>query len=218
MSNILNSMKLDYYIVRANSLRILVFVAGIAALAGVISSNPPLIIFIISMTSGFFMGGIFAVVEKNNLDKLYGILPVGKQQIVIGRYAFTLIVGILGEVLGIILAYSISFIFGLKIGCLTFTAWACGSFFLFCLIASMQFPIYFRYDFSKVSSIANMPIIILFISCSALIRKRPELFSQTVNFFTHRQYMIWLIGIAGGLLLLGISMFLSSVLYMNRES
>ncbi len=202
---------------RSTSLRILVFVIGIATLAGVISSNPPLIIFIISMTSGFFMGGVFAVVEKNNLDKLYGILPVEKQQIVIGRYAFTLIIGILSEVLAAVLAFFVSFILGLKFSCLTFLAWACGSFFLFCLLASMQFPIYFRYDFSKVSAIANMPIIILFISCSALIKHRPELFGQTVNFFTHRQYMIWLIGIVGGLLLLGISMFLSSILYKNHD-
>jgi hypothetical protein len=217
MNNILSSIKLDYYIVRSTSLRILVFVIGIATLAGVISSNPPLIIFIISMTSGFFMGGVFAVVEKNNLDKLYGILPVEKQQIVIGRYAFTLIIGILSQVLAAVLAFFVSFILGLKFSCLAFTAWACGSFFLFCLLASIQFPIYFRYDFSKVSAIANMPIIILFISCSALIRKRPELFSQTVNCFTHRQYTIWLIGIVGGLLLLGISMFLSCVLYKNHD-
>ena len=149
MNNILNSIKLDYYIVRSTSLRILVFVIGIATLAGVISSNPPLIIFIISMTSGFFMGGVFAVVEKNNLDKLYGILPVEKQQIVIGRYAFTLIIGILSEVLAAVLAFFVSFILGLKFSCLTFLAWALVRFSFFACLLPCNFQFILDMIFQK---------------------------------------------------------------------
>jgi hypothetical protein len=217
MNNIFDSIKLDYYILRTFSPGALLSSVGIATLAGIISSSPGLIIGIVLMVSAFFMGGLFAVVEKNNINKLYGILPVRKQQIVIGRYLLTLFVGVLNAAMATILTYFVSFILDIKLSYLTLIGWLFGSFFLFCLLVSMQFPIYFRYEFSKVSSISNMPAIILFIIGSALIKKRPELFQQTINFFIDNQYMIWLIGIVGALLLLGVSMFLSYALSKKRD-
>ena len=213
----MNLIKLDYFILRTFSPGMLVTAVGIAALAGVIASNPSLIMGIVLMISAFSMGNLFAVSEKNNLSTLYGLLPVRKQQIVIARYIFTLLVGILNVALATILTFAVSFIINIKLSNLTFIAWLCGSFFLFCLLISIQFPIYFGYDFSKVSAIANTPVIILFITGSALIKKCPELFNRTINYFIHNQYMIWLIGVAGALLLLGISMIVSSALYKKCE-
>lgn len=217
MNNIVNLIILDYYILRASSLGILVSAVGIATLAGIIALNPPLIMGIVLMIFGFSMGSLFAVAEKNNLNTLYGILPVKKQQIVTGRYIFTLIVGILNIALGTILTFAVSFIVNIKLSSLTFIAWLCGSFFLFCLLISIQFPIYFRYDFSKVSAVANMPIIILFLIGSALITKYPGLFNRTIDFFITNQYMIWLAGVVGALLLFCASLFVSSMLYKKRD-
>ncbi len=217
MNNSVNLIKLDYYILKTFSLGILWPTVGISTLAGVISSNPQLIMGIVLMMSAFFMGSLFAVAEKNNLNKLYGSLPVRKQQIVIGRYLFTLLIGILNVTLATILTFTVSLMFSIKMSNLTFIAWLCGSFFLFCLLISIQFPIYFGYEFSRVSAIANTPGIILFIIGSILIRKRPELYNQTTDYFIHNPCMIWLIGIVGALLLLGTSTFVSSVLYKKRE-
>jgi hypothetical protein len=217
MNDIVNLIKLDCYILRTISLGMLLPAVGVAALASVISSNPPLVIGIVLMVSAFSMSSIFTIAEKNNLNKLYGILPVRKKQIIIGRYLFTLLVGILSSTMATILTFFISFVISTKLSNLTFIGWLCGSFFLFCMIISIQFPIYFGYDLSKVSAIANAPVIILFIISSALIKKRPELFNQIISFFIHNQYMIWLIGIVGALFLLGFSMFLSSALYKKRD-
>jgi len=217
MNNIINLIRLDYYILKTFSTGILLTAVGIATLAGIISTNLPLIIGIVLMVSAFFMGSFFAVIEKNNVNKLYGILPVRKEQIVIGRYLFTLFLGVMNAALATLLTLVVSAIVSIKFSHLALIAWFCGSFFLFCLLISIQFPIYFRYDFSKVSAIANTPVILLFIISSAVIKKRPDLFNLTITYFTHNQCMIWLMGIFGSMLLLGVSMFLSAVLYGMRD-
>ena len=45
----------------------------------------------IAMTSGY----TFSIAEKNNMDRLFGILPVQKSSLVLGRYLFILAMGLL---------------------------------------------------------------------------------------------------------------------------
>jgi hypothetical protein len=217
MNKIFNSVKLDYYILKSADLRRLAIVGLVPLLVGGLSKNPPLILGMSMLIGGFFMSTTFAVIEKNNLNKLYGILPVKKQETVIGRYVFTLICGIAIAVLASIFAFAASLIFQIGLDGFTYTVWLCGSLLLFCLIISIQFPLYFKYDFSKLVAFANLPYILILLAGSYLIKKYPQLFGQTVTFFTQNPYMIWVLGIVGGLALLAISTFISIELYKTRE-
>ncbi len=217
MNNLNASIKLNFYILKSLFTLTLLATLVVSVIAAVISYYPSLVIGIILMTSAFSMTSIFSVSEKNNLDSLYGALPVRRREIVIGRFLLALLIGVVNAVLGIMLTLAISFIFNIEVSSLEIIGWVCGSFFLFCLIVSIQFPIYFRYDFSKVSAIANTPIIILFVGCSALIKTRPELYSQTIDFFIDNQHMIWIIWIGGALLLVGLSSLVSSLLFERRD-
>jgi ABC-2 type transport system permease protein len=100
---------------------------------------------------------------------------------------------------------------------LTFASWLSGSLLLYCLIVSIQFPLYFKYDFSKLAAFTNLPFILIGLAGSYVIKKNLKLFGQTVIFFIHNPYMIWLLGIAGGLLLLVVSTYISIALYKTRE-
>lgn len=51
----------------------------------------------LSMTSSY----TFSIAEKNNLNRLYGLLPVNKGDIVKGRYAFTALFGLAGIIVAI---------------------------------------------------------------------------------------------------------------------
>lgn len=217
MYNIIRAIKLDYYILMTFSPWLLLLVYVIAALIGIISSAPQFIIGIVLMTSAFFMTSLFAVAEKNNLNTLYGTLPVTKPDIVAGRYLFSLLVGILNAVLATLAAVFISRVFTFETTHLALAAWLCGSFFLYCLLVSVQFPLYFRYDFSRISAVANTPLVVLFIAIALLIRKSPELLGQAAEFFVDNTYAMWLAGILGGLFMLGVSMLLAIVLYRRRE-
>jgi len=217
MNNILNSIKLDYYILKSADLRRLAIVAFVPLLVGGLSKNPPLILGMSMFIGGFFMSTMFAVVEKNNLNKLYGILPVKKQETVIGRYLFTLICGVAIAALASILAFAVSLVLQVGLDGFTFAAWLSGSFLLFCLIISIQFPLYFKYDFSKLVAFANLPYILIVVAGSYVVKKDPELFAKTLAFFIQNPYTIWILGIVGGLALLAISIFISIALYQTRE-
>lgn len=52
----------------------------------------------ISMTSSY----TFSVAEKNDLNRLYGLLPVSKRDIVEGRYVFTALTGLVGILFSIV--------------------------------------------------------------------------------------------------------------------
>jgi hypothetical protein len=217
MNTILNSIKLDYYILKSSDFRRIAIVVVVAILVAFLSKNPPLILAITMMISGFFMSTIFAVVEKNSLNKLYGILPVEKHQTVIGRYLFALIAGITIVIVATILTFAAAFILKVDLDSLAFTTWLCGSFFLFCLLVSVQFPLYFKYDFSKLAAFANLPYVIIVIAGSFAIKKYPQIFAQIVPFFIRNPYMIWVLALAGALLVLCISTIISIALYKKRE-
>jgi hypothetical protein len=217
MRNILNSVKLDYYILKSSDFRRIAIVAVVAVLAGAMSKNPLLIMGIIMMISGFFMSTIFAVVEKNNLNKLYGILPVKRWQTVIGRYLFAFLAGVVMAILASILALIASSVLADEFSTMTFIYWLCGSFLVYCTLISLQFPLYFKYEISKVAAFANLPFIVVVIFGSFLTKKHPELFGQTVSLFTHNHYLVWLVGIGASLVVIGISTLISIGLYQHRE-
>lgn len=217
MNSIASAIKIDFYILKSLSVWSLLLVIGVAVLAGVILSSPMLIIGIVLMTAAFYISGLFGVVERNNLNRLYGILPVKRGHLVIARYLFAISIGILSSILGIILAFLASFVVGSHASPLQFSGWVCASFFLFCLIVALQFPVYFRYEFSNVSIAANVPIIIIFVAWSALIKERPDLYLYSLRLFAHHRYWNYLAGIGGGLLLMGISSLLSLDFFKGRD-
>ena len=50
------------------------------------------------MTTGY----TFSITEKNSMDRLFGILPVRKSELVIGRYVFVLAMGLLSLIISLI--------------------------------------------------------------------------------------------------------------------
>jgi hypothetical protein len=218
MNNILHSIKLDYYILKSSDFRRILIVAVIAIVVGFLSKDPPITLGIIMMISGFFMGTIFAVVEKNNLNKLYGVLPVARNQTVIGRYIFTALAGVCMAAVATLLSFGVSLASNVTLGSgLIFSAWLCGSLLLFSLLVTVQFPLYFKYDFSKLAAIANLPYILVIIGGSYVLRKYPQFFGQTISYFTQHPSMIWVTAIGGALVLFCISTVVSITLYKTRE-
>lgn len=217
MSNIFNSIKLDYYILKSSDLRRMAVIAIVPLLAGVLGKNPLLILGLTMMLFGFVMSMIFATIEKSNLNKLYGILPVQKRQTVIGRYVFTFFASFAIAAMASALTFAASYFLKINLGGFEFSAWLCGSFLLFCFLVSAQFPLYFKYDFSKLAAFANLPYILLILAGVFLIKRYPQIFGQAVKFFLQNHYMVWLIGIGAGLILIAISCLLSIKLYQNRE-
>ncbi|MPQ34269.1 ABC-2 transporter permease [Clostridium estertheticum] len=221
MSEIISSIKLDFY-----SMKHLYSGAILAIIIGIIIgfvTNPITIIMVEITFSAYFLSMCFAVHDKSNFNKLYGVLPINKNQIVIGRYLFsTCFVTAMG-ILSFILYYFISTIMGGPFNIVTSSASVCGSFIIFALFIGIQFPLYYKYEYSKVMIISILPFVLVFaigVPVISKILKNADNMKKLINslmYFQTHPYMIWVLGIGIGFLLLVFSGVTSCVLFRKRE-
>jgi hypothetical protein len=218
MGNVLKSIRLDNYILKAYY-KAFIVVYAIAIIIGIIAKIPALTVAIVVVITAPFIGTYFSVYEKNNLSKLYGILPLGKFEVVIGRYLYALFLSIINGIVSGILAYIISLFLNKGMDRLTFITYLSASFLYFCLFIAVQFPIYFKYSFSKVYIFSNLPFYLVFVIGAYILNKTDILksLSQIIQYFTSHQNMIWVTGVGLGLILLIISCPLSYLIYKKNE-
>ena len=218
MSNVLKSIRLDNYILKAYY-KTFIVVYVIAILIGIISQIPALTVVVVMVITAPFIGTYFSVYEKNNLGKLYGILPLGKFEVVIGRYLYALFLSIINGIVSGILAYIISIFINKGMDHLTFITCLSASFLYFCLFIAVEFPVYFKYAFPKVYIFTSLPFYLVFVVGAFIFKKTDILqhLSQIIQYFTSHQNMIWVTGIGLGLILLIISCPLSCLIYKKNE-
>jgi hypothetical protein len=180
----------------------------------------PIIVMLISaVASGWF----FSVYEKNNLSRLYGILPIGRTKIVTGRYLYALVFAIINEIAAGILTYFFSFVLYNNLTWLEFTACLSIGFLYFCFVIAIVYPIYIRFGYSKVYIISNLPLYLIFVGGLLLFRNLSTktdlltILGNTIQYFTNNPAMVWVIGIGGGLLLVCLSYFLACALIKKSE-
>ena len=89
----------------------------------------------------------------------------------------------------------------------------------FSLFIGILFPVYFKFPFSRVYMLVNLPIYLLGVASLFVLRKTDLLknMGQTVQSFTSHQEMIWITGFGLGLIVLAVSCLLSCVIYQKRE-
>ena len=101
MSNMLKATKLDFSLVRPYFKVIgftMLLPIAFAAINRSILTGVSFAMCFIAMTTGY----TFSITEKNSMERLYGILPVKKSEMVIGRYLFVLALGALALVVSLI--------------------------------------------------------------------------------------------------------------------
>jgi hypothetical protein len=219
MHPILKSIRLDHDILKVYYRAFLVAAYGLAILIAVLTQKTGFAIVVVMAIAAPFVGVYFSVYEKNNLSKLYGILPLGKNVVVIGRYLYALAFGIANVIAASLLAYILSLIVNSRLSQLEFLTFATASFAYFCLYIAIQFPIYFEISFSKVYIFSNLPFYLLAVAAGYLIRKDNLLqqLQQVIQYFTANPNMIWVTGLGLGLLLLLISCSLSFLIHQKSE-
>ena len=101
MNNILKSTKLDFSLVKPY-IKVIGFTMllpiAFAAINRSILTGVSFAMCFIAMTTGY----TFSVTEKNSMERLYGILPIKKSEMVTGRYLFVLALGAMALVVSLI--------------------------------------------------------------------------------------------------------------------
>lgn len=148
MSNILKSTKLDIALVKPYFKTIcftLLLPIVFAAINRSLLTGVSFAMCFIAMTTGY----TFSITEKNSMDRLFGILPVRKSELVIGRYVFVLAMGLLSLIISLIAQPLVLKVLGETVGAFDIVTAAIAGVFLFALYTVFQIPGYYKYGSIK---------------------------------------------------------------------
>ena len=108
----------------------------------------------IAMTTGY----TFSITEKNSMERLYGILPIRKSDMVIGRYIFIIIMGLSALIFSLAAQPVILTILGKNISISDFIGAAVTGIFLFALYTVFQLPGYYKLGSIKGRVFMYIPV------------------------------------------------------------
>ena len=218
MNRILKAMKLDFYAAKsALPLSLVGYAFGL--FLGIVTKEPMATLVIVMLLNIFVGGNVFSVHEKSRSEKLYGILPLRKNEMVAGRYVYGLILGLVNIVGACILAYLVMLFMKVSYTSVLFWLFAAISFIYYCFATGFLYPIYFKFSFSKGYLFAMIPMALLGVGVMYFARRSGFMtgVNSVMQFFSDHVYLAPVFGLLIGLALLVISAFISRALCIRKE-
>ncbi len=157
MSNIWKSAKLDFSLVKPYVKTIcftMILPVVFAAVNRSLLTGISFAMCFIAMTTGY----TFSVTEKNSMERLYGILPIRKSDMVIGRYLFIIIMGLTALIFSLVAHPVILTILGENVSIFDFISAAVTGIFLFALYTVFQLPGYYKFGSIKGRVFMYIPV------------------------------------------------------------
>ena len=157
MHNIWKSAKLDFSLVKPYVKTIcftMVLPVVFAAINRSLLTGISFAMCFIAMTTGY----TFSITEKNAMERLYGILPIRKSDMVIGRYIFIIIMGLTALVFSLVSHPVILIILGETVSVFDFMSAAATGIFLFTLYTVFQLPGYYKLGSIKGRVFMYIPV------------------------------------------------------------
>ena len=158
MSNIWKSVKLDFSLVRPYVKTICFTIALPVVFAAINRSLMTGISFAMCFTA-MISRSMFSITEKNDMERLYGILPIRKSELVIGRYVFIIILGILALLFSLITHPVILSSLGENVSAFDIAVAAVSGIFLFALYTVFLIPGYYKYGSIKGRVFMYIPVV-----------------------------------------------------------
>ncbi|AEY64532.1 ABC-2 transporter permease [Clostridium sp. BNL1100] len=217
MTNILKIAKLDFALIKPYIKIILIALVSpliiMFTMKDVISGTL-FCMCMMAMTSGY----TFSVAEKNDLGRLYGLLPISRNDIVSGKYFFIIIEGIILNLIGvsanamILTILKVNFtssdiLIGISIGLITY------SFF-----TSIQLPFFFKYGGIKGRFFSFIPFLGIFSISEVAKRMSPDKLAELSSIaILNNPYGLLVISILFGILVYCISVGISQKIFCRLE-
>jgi ABC-2 type transport system permease protein len=217
MNSIFQILKLDYFTVKTAYSKIIV-VYFISILLGLLTM-PIISIILIMFFCVSFSGLTFSIIEKNNCEKLYGILPIHRREVITGRYLYGFISGIVNLIISIILAYIIATFSKQQIDAFTLSLSITFSFCYYCFAVSISYPIYYKVGFSKSYIFITLPLYLLILLITFLSEKTNfiETIGQILQYFSNHYILFLFYGFILSIFMLIISAIISYGVFKNSE-
>lgn len=162
MHNSLNFMRLDYLTIK-QYLRVkqLGFFAAIILVLTVSMNNLYFVTGMLMMYGLFYTAYPFAIGDKVKLDVLYATLPIGKKQLVMGRYLYAFSINLATAVIALVLTQVVDFFLRNESALLEHVLTVVVCFFAYTFLEAIQFPIFFKLGYNKARIYALFPLFLL---------------------------------------------------------
>ncbi|MCL2478193.1 MAG: ABC-2 transporter permease [Treponema sp.] len=218
MNRVINAAKLDLYAAKSG-LRMGLIAFLIPIIIGAMAQNPSITMLFVMVFATYLAGSVFSVHEKNHSDKLYGILPLKKTEMVIGRYLYALIVEAASIVIAVILWFIIMNFTHLKFDAFTFWISFALALIYYGFAVGVSFPVYLKFSFAKAYVFTMMPIYLILIGIVLLLRSKniTDNLGLFIKFLTSNLYLVPVIGIICSLVLMAVSAMIANLIYTRRE-
>lgn len=148
MNEILKAAKLDFSLIKPymkTLLFIMAFPVVFAAINRSLVNGVSFAMSFISMTAGY----TFSISEKNGMERLYGILPVSRKHLVIGRYLYTYVVGLMTLMISLIIHPIVLQALGIAVSFEDIIAAAITGILLFSIFTVFLLPGYYKFGAIK---------------------------------------------------------------------
>ena len=215
MSNILKSTKLDIALVKPYFKTIcftLLLPIVFAAINRSLLTGVSFAMCFIAMTTGY----TFSITEKNSMDRLFGILPVRKSELVIGRYVFVLAMGLLSLIISLIAQPLVLKVLGETVGVFDIVTAAIAGVFLFALYTVFQIPGYYKYGSIKGKVFMYIPVAGFLITL-LLITKSPVGESKLLFTVINSPILLMLLAVIFVIAMYVVSILVSIKILKNKE-
>ncbi len=216
MSNIWKSAKLDFSLVKPYVKTIcftMVLPVIFAAINRSLLTGISFAMCFIAMTTGY----TFSITEKNSMERLYGILPIRKSDMVIGRYIFIIIMGLTALIFSLIAHPVILTILGESIGIVDYISAAVIGIFLFALYTVFQLPGYYKLGSIKGRVFMYIPVAGFLITL-LLITKSPVGESKLLFTIFNSPVLLMLLTIIFVIVMYIVSILVSIKILKNKEA
>ena len=215
MSNILKSTKFDIALVKPYFKTIcftLLLPIVFAAINRSLLTGVSFAMCFIAMTTGY----TFSIAEKNNMERLFGILPVRKSELVIGRYVFVLAMGLISLIISLIAQPLVLKVLGETVGVFDIVTAAIAGVFLFALYTVFQIPGYYKYGSIKGRVFMYIPVAGFLITL-LLISKNPVGENKLLFTVINSPVLLMLLAVIFVIAMYVISILVSIKILKNKE-
>ena len=169
MNETLRAAKLDFYLVKPyiksfsfSFIMIMVYI--------VIIRSFTFSVFMTVIISTMLIGYPFSISEKNGMERIYGILPISRKHLVIGRYIYTCSIGLLVSLVPPIIYSVLLRVLGVTVSLPEICMSAVFGFAIFSFYTVIQLPGYYKYGALKGRAFVYIPLIVYIVLAYVLLR------------------------------------------------
>lgn len=193
-----NLIRLDFYTLKP-LFKIMCIFLIVPIILGIVSNLETSIMVTLTFLC-FLLNTVFSIGEKSNFNKLYGTLPIQRSVVILSRYLFSIIVLSITAIISLLMYISLSFILH---GTINWTNGICFlvlSFNIAIFFISIQYPMFFKFEYSKASIMSILPYVVCFAIGAPLLTnlmKNENFYKLAMDVITYSQSNVIIVVLIG---------------------